>query len=991
MTSPSLTDLAKAGFAHLSDSRSLVEEISRDYGVPVNDLLDAIVDVADPDRAVIELERLCRTGSAHEQLLRLLVSPEAFVRLLRILGGSSGLAAFLQRHPGAMAILSDESELPSADALRASLLDSVSARAGVARLNGERGRTSLRMRYREELARIASFDFAAPDPTAVVQEVSSTLASLADATLEAALAVARADVVDGSTTAEDIAQVRFAIIGMGKCGARELNYISDVDVIFVAESASEESLSTERALTIATKLAQHVMRIVFEAGTEPGLWEVDANLRPEGKAGALVRTLESHLAYYDRWAKNWEFQALLKARPVAGDPDLGRRYVDTLAPFVWRSASRPEFVEQVQAMRERVTAHIPADEVEVQIKLGPGGLRDVEFTVQLLQLVHGQTDESVRSRGTLESLAALASKGYVGRPEAASFAQNYRLLRTLEHRIQLRDLTRTHLMPRDEDAVRAVARGSRVASTGEELLEAWQRVKLEVRDLHERLFYRPLLAAVATLPDEALVITSEQAESRLAAIGFRDPRTALTHIAALTSGLRRRADIQRALLPVLLKWLAEGPSPDSGLLTFRRLSEQLGESPWYLRMLRDSSGAASRLMTILSGSRYIADLVERIPEAVAWLDDDADLTPRSRTMLGTEIESIVERHIGEDGAKEARKALQSIRHREILRVAMGSILGVNDDATTSFGLSAIMEATLDGALQLAVRDEPRNPEIAIVAMGRFGGEETGFGSDADVMFVYRDTPAISGNDATRRAERIVSRIKEILEDHRVPFDLDTDLRPEGKNGVTVRSLESYAAYYQRWSLSWEAQALLRARPAVGNDGLLADFTAVIEPVRYPASMSVDDLREIRRIKARVEKERLPQGANPTRHLKLGRGSLSDVEWLVQMLQLQHAHAHPELKTTSTRAAMRAAVEIGLVSQSDADVLMAAWYLASRIRSALTLWGSPTSDMLPIDRFDLDGIARLMGYPAHSAAVLEEDYLSATRRARTAFERLFFEA
>ena len=989
MTAPSLTDLAKAGFANLSESRALVDELAREHGVPVDVLLESVVDTADPDRSVIELERLCRSGSTMSHLVPFMVKPESFSRLLRVLGGSAGLASFLQRHPTSLAILLSDTGIPTADALRDSLLKSVSVRAGVARLSGEQARTALRVRYREQLLGIASCDLSADDPVALVDSIARALAHLADAALEAALAVARADIVDGTITEADVALVRFAIIGMGKCGALELNYVSDVDVIFVAESSDENSLSTERALTIATKLAQHVMRIVFEAGPEPGLWEVDANLRPEGKAGALVRTLDSHRAYYERWAKNWEFQALLKARPVAGDQELGQRYVETLAPFVWRSASRPEFVEQVQAMRERVTAHIPADDVDFQIKLGPGGLRDVEFTVQLLQLVHGQTDESVRSRGTLESLAALAERGYVGRPEASSFGQNYRVLRTLEHRIQLRDLSRTHLMPRSEEAVRAIARGSRLASTSTELLDFWQRVKHEVRNLHERLFYRPLLAAVATLPDEAIAITSEQAESRLAAIGFRDPRTALTHIAALTTGLRRRSDIQRALLPVLLKWLAEGPNPDAGLLTFRRISEKLGDSPWFLRMLRDSSGAASRLMTILSGSHYVADLIERIPEAVAWLDDDADLVPRDIDSVSSEIDAVVERHDGDEGASEARKAIHSIRHRENLRIAMGSILGVNSDALTSSGLSSVMEATLDGALRLASRDESINPEMAIVAMGRFGGQETGFGSDADVMFVYRDTSVISGNEATRRAERIVARVKEILEDQRLPFDLDTDLRPEGKNGVVVRSLESYAAYYTRWSLSWEAQALLRARPAIGELSLLSDFAAVIEPVRYPAAITDDDLREIRRIKARVEKERLPQGADPARHLKLGRGSLSDIEWLVQLLQLQHAHAHPELKTTSTKIAMSAAVDASLVSRTDADVLMAAWEIASRIRSACTLWGVSTSDMLPLDRGDLDGIARLLGYPPNSAARLEEDYLSATRRARSTFERLFF--
>ncbi len=994
MSGLSLTDLAKAGFADLSGSREVIAELASIHGVNTEALVAAVSGVADPDRGVSALEGILR-GSGSVAFSSAVARPKQLARVMRVLGASAGLAQFLQRHPDSVAVLSSDSRLRSRDQLVSSMLTSVDATpAGahgisVSGVHGEQARVLLRTRYREELLGIASFDLAHPEPVHVVDQVAATLADLADATLEAALAVARSDVLDDSTSIEDLQNVRFSVIAMGKCGARELNYISDVDVIFVAESRDENALSTERALTIATRLAQNIMRIVFEASTEPGLWEVDANLRPEGKAGALVRTLASHQAYYERWAKNWEFQALLKARPSAGDIELGQQYVESLAPFVWSSASRPEFVEQVQAMRERVTAHIPTDDVDFQIKLGPGGLRDVEFTVQLLQLVHGQSDPAVRTRGTIESLSALASKGYVGRPEATSFADNYRLLRTLEHRIQLRDLNRTHLMPRDLDAVRSIARGSGLAATSEALLDVWHKTKLEVRALHERLFYRPLLSAVATLPDDALAITSEQAESRLQAIGFRDAKMALAHIAALTTGLRRRADIQRALLPVLLKWLAEGPSPDSGLLTFRRLSESLGESPWYLRMLRDSSGAAQRLMTVLSGSRYISDLIERIPESVAWLDDAEDLKPRSTDALAVELSAIVTRHDGQNSAAEARKGIHAVRHREILRLAMGSILGVTEEAMTSRALSDLMERTLAAALELAVRDEAKNPEFAVIAMGRFGGQETGFGSDADVIFVYRDTEECNGNDATRRAERIVAHLKEILEDHRVPFDLDTNLRPEGKNGVVVRSLESYDAYYKRWSLSWEAQALLRARPAVGSPDLLRDFETLIDQVRYPQSLSVDDVREIRRIKARVEKERLPQGADPARHVKLGRGSLSDVEWLIQTLQLQHGHAEPSLRTTSTRDGLAALVAAELVTEADAHTLMSAWRLASRIRSAITLWGNGGSDVLPTDRLDLDGIARLLGYPAGAAARLEEDYLSTTRRSRSTFERIFF--
>jgi glutamate-ammonia-ligase adenylyltransferase len=839
---------------------------------------------------------------------------------------------------------------------------------------------ALRVRYRRHLARLAAWDLAQTDPLAAVDHVAAALADLAGAALDASLDVARREV---RFPPVEIAATRLAIIGMGKAGARELNYVSDVDVIFVA--AAHDGLSDDRAVEIGTRLAMQTMRGIHDLSAEPGLWEVDANLRPEGKDGALVRTLDSHLAYYERWANSWEFQALLKARPLAGDRELGDSYVAGVAPKVWSSASRENFVESVQRMRERVTQNIPADELDVQLKLGPGGLRDVEFTIQLLQLVHGQADVGVRQVATLSALTALAELGYIGRVEAAEFARDYRFLRLLEHRLQLSRLRRTHLMPTDPDALRILARASGLAPNALELTEQWQRTKHAVRRLHERLFYRPLLSAVAALPEEGLALSSAQAEARLAAIGFRDPRGALLHIGALTGGVSRRATIQRNLLPVMLQWFAEGADPDHGLLAFRRLSEDLGEAYWFLRMLRDSSGAAERLTQVLSGSRFVGDLFERIPEAAAWLENDDELRPRSLAMLLEEAHAIVARHADDD--EGAALALRTARRREVLRLALGAILGVVTVDELAIALSDVTTTILTGALTIAHRYGD-GIEFGVIAMGRYGGAELGFGSDADVMYVYR-TAGASDEEAQQRAEQIVRALGRLTEDLRVPLDLDIGLRPEGKNGAIVRSLESYRAYYARWSLTWEAQALLRARPVVGDPGVLEAFEQLADEVRYPADIAEQDVREIKRIKARVEAERLPQAADPARHLKLGRGSLSDVEWFVQLQQLLHASQVEGLRTTSTLRALSAAVDEGLLPATDAARLRDAWVLASRARSAMTLWTSKTSDVLPTDRQQLEGVARLLEYPPGSASRLEEDYLRVTRLARQVFEKRFY--
>ncbi|HWL02340.1 MAG TPA: bifunctional [glutamine synthetase] adenylyltransferase/[glutamine synthetase]-adenylyl-L-tyrosine phosphorylase [Microbacteriaceae bacterium] len=964
----SLTELARIGFADLGGASERLQSLRRP------DCIGFFSEAADPDAALARLLRLTERDAAATE--RVLDDEEAALHLVRLLGASEGIAAFFHRHPEELAsLIVPITAPPEASAVLADLL------AGIGELSGERARVALRVGYRRHLARLAAWDLAQPAGEAAVEQVAAALSDLAGAALEASLAIARRD---APFPAADVAATRLAIIGMGKSGGRELNYLSDVDVIFVGEGDAE--IAEERAVEIATRLAMLTMRGIMELAVEPGLWEVDANLRPEGKDGALVRTLESHVAYYERWAKDWEFQALLKARPLAGDLDLGERYVAAIAPLVWASAGRSRFVESVQRMRGRVTDHIPADQVDVQLKLGPGGLRDIEFTVQLLQLVHGLSDDEVRVRGTLPALTRLVERGYIGRVEAAEFAEQYRFLRLLEHRLQLRQLRRTHLMPTDEDGLRVLARATGLAANATEMRERWQGVKARVRTLHERLFYRPLLSAVASLPDSDLALTSEQAIARLAAIGFHDPKGALAHIAALTTGLSRRAQIQRTLLPVLLRWLADGADPDGGLLAFRRISEELGEAYWFLRLLRDSSGVAQRLTEVLSGARFVQTLFERIPEAAAWLEADEDLRPRPIAALLEEQEAISARY--RDDEASAARALLQLRRREMLRLAIGSMLGLLDVQELGPALADINTTVLSGMLAIAHRFGD-GIEFGIVAMGRYGGRELGLGSDADVMYVYRDVGA--GEEAQPRAERIVRELNRLTEDVRLPLELDINLRPEGKNGAIVRSVESYRAYYARWSVSWEAQALLRARVVVGDVDVLTEFTELIASVRYPEAPAENDIREIKRIKARVEAERLPQGADPKRHLKLGRGSISDVEWLVQLIQLRHAARVPGLQTTSTLGALQAAEEAGLIAASDAARLRDAWLLASRARSAMTLWLNRTTDLLPTDRRDLEGVARLLGYPPGSASQLEEDYLRVTRIARQVFERLFYES
>lgn len=985
-----LSELAQYGFADLGGTFAKLEQLVALVGDPARSSFASLSGAQDPDQALNSLLFLAEKDRA--TVKKLLKKPDSAERLCKLIGASSALSDFLNRHIEQLSLLEKpDKSFASLDQMTSNINSAVSPH--LIPLDVPSAWAALRKAYRCELLLIAARDVTSENPELLLPEVAAALADLAGAALEVAITVARNELVQtsehGQYSSEEVSDVALAVIAMGKCGARELNYISDVDVIFLAESKS--GADQTRMLEIATKLANRMMRAIDGTSSEPGLWQVDANLRPEGKSGALVRTLDSHIAYYERWAESWEFQALLKARPLAGDLALGERYVEALAPKVWASATRDGFVESVQKMRQRVLDNIPAAEVDLQIKLGPGGLRDVEFTVQLLQLVHGRTDNLVRQRDTLSALSALASQGYVSRTEANAFAEHYRFLRTLEHRIQLAQLRRTHLLPTSEIAQRSLARAFGSKMTAAALLQRWEQVKTEVRSLHQKLFYRPLLSAVSRLEDVSLNLTNDQAQDRLRAIGFTDTKGALTHIAALTSGLSRRAAIQRQLLPVLLQWFADGADPDQALLSFRRLSEDLGESPWYLRMLRDTSGAAERMTQVLSNSRLATALLERIPEAAAWFDNLTEVQAVSAVELDAEMDAIANRH---EDIEAAAASIRQVRRREVLRLAIGAVLGELNLSQITQGLSELTQCYLNAMREIAVRTVVIDGQVSselldfgIVAMGRFGGAELGFGSDADIMYVYRELGA--KELAQKAAEAIVAEIKRLSADQVFEFEIDLDLRPEGKNGPVARSIDSYASYYERWSDTWEDQALLRARTIAGSVELQSDFTELTNRYRYPKVLDSKAITEIRRIKARVETERLPLGADPARHLKLGRGSLSDVEWLVQLLQLNHGSKYPSIRTPQTILAIDECVAANLIDDVDADYLRKAWIFASRVRSASVLWANKRTDVLPTDRRQLEGMARILEYPRFSAGQLEQDYLSITRKARSVFERLFY--
>ena len=953
------------------------------------ELLWSLSRAPDADNALRAMVRLAdAVGRDWDELNQALVKDRGLRgRLFGVLGSSLALGDHLVANFDSWHLLAGGVTLPSADELRAAFTE-LAESVEIAR-DTAAAVSPLRKLYRDRLLVLAGLDLASTvenEPVLPFVTVGEHLSDLADAALGAALTVATRSVCgsDGQCP-------RIAVIAMGKCGARELNYVSDVDVIFVADDAD----------ATAIRLAGEMMRFAGDT-----FFEVDAALRPEGKHGQLVRTLDSHIAYYQRWAKTWEFQALMKARPAAGDAELGLQYIEALMPMVWTASEREDFVPEVQAMRRRVEELVPAGERAREIKLGTGGLRDVEFAVQLLQLVHGRNDESLHVASTVDALEALGDGGYIGRDDAANLTASYEFLRLLEHRLQLQRLKRTHMLPEadDDEALRWLARAAHVRPDGRHdalgvLREELKRQNMRVSRLHAKLFYQPLLESVGAVGITGISggMTAEAAERQLAALGYEGPQSALTHLAALTSHSGRRGRVQQVLLPTLLDWLSDTPDPDAGLLAYRRISEELADQRWYLSTLRDEGAVAKRLMHVLGTSAYVPDLLMRAPELIQLYADG----PHGPKLLEVEPEGVARALVASAGRHtdpvRAIAAARTLRRPELARIASADLLGMLEVTDVCKALTSVWVAVLQAALEAVIRgntpDGGAPARIAVIGMGRLGGGELGYGSDADVMFVCEPVDGVDESAAVRWSVTIAEQVRTLLGTPSAdpPLEVDANLRPEGRNGSLVRTLASYEAYYTQWAQPWEIQALLRAHRVAGDLDLGEQFLRMIDKTRYPpGGVSAETVQEIRRVKARIDAERLPRGADPNTHTKLGRGGLADIEWTVQLLQLRHAHKVPALHNTSTLESLDVIGAAELIAEGDVELLRQAWLTATRARNALVLVRGKPTDQLPGPGRQLNAVAVAAGWDSGDGGEFLDNYLRVTRRAKAVVRKVFGE-
>ena len=873
----------------------------------------ALAEAPDPVLARTAWGRVIANREAREILDRPMVAPVA----IKVLGFSPAAADFLVKYPDEAAVLAmvGPRARQHLDLEVASDIEAHGATAGLRRFR------------RRAMLRVAARDLEGAELDEVVREITD----IADACFEAAcLAVA------GGVT--------LGVIALGKWGGRELNYSSDVDLLFVHErSEPNENEAAER-------IAGDLLQLLSEPTADGVALRVDATLRPGGRAGALVRSLEATLAYYQRGSATWERQAMIKARAAAGDLDLGQAFVTGVTPIVYPEHLEPAAIDDVRRTKVRLEEYMRQRGKELtELKRGRGGIRDVEFAVQLLQIVHGRRNPVLRSPNTLAALQALAAEGYVAEPDAVALSEAYRFLRRLEHRLQIvRDL-QTHDLPTDAHARTTIARSLGLLNATA-LQQEYDRTTGLVRSIHERLFYRPLLESFAGPAQPKPGADRTATQELLEGLGFAQPVRSYEVLARLIEPTTRLGKVLSHILPVMTPAIALAADPDAALVRLERVAEAVGERPGPADALATDPNAARRLAYLVGASRFATDALVADPERIRVLADN-----------------VVH---ADDAAADMVRVVARYASREL------------SPAETGAAIADVAERVLRAAVDEVAPTMP----LAVIGMGKLGAREPSFASDLDVVFVYEGEGPEAQGAAVDASERIMRAVRD------AGWEIDADLRPEGRNGPLARSIAGFLEYWERYAEPWEFQALLRARAVAGDPALGRRFELSAEDFAYPPDgITFDRVVEIRRMRERIERERVRPAEATKFHFKLGYGSLADVQFTVETELLRHGGPDPEVRTTSTLRAIERLAERRLLEQSVARDLGEAFVFLNDVKCAMEVDRRVHAELVPPGAAEQHALARRLGYEEYPRQSFMDDYLRITRRARRAMERVFAEA
>jgi glutamate-ammonia-ligase adenylyltransferase len=905
--------------------------------------------------------------------------------LIFCLGASEIVAAEISQAGSEWLKMFDSARTETADSLLTEMrcdLSTVTTRAEAAR--------ELSQFKRRIFFRIAIADLTAHID---VRRTMLLMSRLADECIRAAFGAAQRLVGERARAAGE-----FCVLAMGKLGASELNLSSDIDLVYIFNppAPGEGSIAAARIGEIITELLSGEC------------FRIDMRLRPGGRNSPLAVPIEGALSFYQSYGQTWERAALLRARPVAGSLELGRQLLDELSRFVYRSYLDFDTLRQLRAMKHQIEVELRSpDLIDRNLKLGYGGIRELEFIVQALTLIYGGRDPRLRTEKTIEALDRLADFGYLPTARARNLAEAYLFLRNAEHKLQIVSGLQTHTLPRNDTGMLQLAVRLRMGKRE----KASARLRATLRK-HRDLTANQFRETLAGGEEESLTQVSDVAraawraasdrrmgERGLAALGFAHPKESSTNLEILSRGSPhapaspRRFELLEMLGPILLDEISRLPDPDLALRNLADFISAVGARTSFLALLEQHPSTRRVLLSLFASSSYLSSLFIRHPDMLDTLVR-SDLARRRRGR--EELEHDLSGLVNASTEFESRlDAIRTFRHQEFLRIAIADVAGELDLHEVEAELTLLAETVLNQALSLAYSEVaprfeiPTALKLSCIAMGRLGAAEMSYNSDLDLIFVYdSEGDAMRGREV---AARVVQKLIAILETRTregYAYKLDLRLRPSGNQGPLVTSLEGFREYHRQSSAVWERQALVRARVVAGDRALGEVVEAAREEFVFGRGLATKEVREIAQMRTRMENE-IGAESKARLNLKQGRGGLVDVEFVAQMMALAHGYQHRALRRRSTRDLLGESESLHLITADEAASLRDGYELLAKLENRLRIESDQPAWALPTIPEAMRPLARRMGYQSDAGPQQLLKDLSTRREAiRAAFDSCF---
>ncbi len=886
---------------------------------------------------------------------------------------------------------------------------------------------ALRRHKQREYLRIGTRDLM-PDVT--MEETVRELTALAEGSLEAAYRFCRAELeVDyGALNLPETKRPnRFVVLGMGKLGGGELNFSSDIDVIFLYESDEGESAGGARGkLTpreFFTAIGKKIIQAMGQVTEDGFVFRIDLRLRPLGADGPLVQSVGSAMLYYESWGQCWERAALIKARPVAGARELGADFLKEVEPFIYRRYLDYTTVDELRHMKARIESELlSGDGKQRDVKLGLGGIREIEFFTQALQLVNGGYEPTLRGPSTLPGLAELARHKFISTKERDLLTDAYRFLRQVEHKVQIVQEAHAHSIPEGKEQEQALARrlGYRRKGIRTERDQFWRdyrRHTENVRGMFDRLFYsaqkeieRDAASAAGSVwndLDRKDLITGE-----LASAGFADPLMAYTNLLAVRDGevyqppSPKRLKVMRRLGPALMSEIIHSSAPDRALLNLSKFSQRIGGRTGFLTLLAENPETMRLLITLFAESQFLTDLFLNRPELIDTLIR-VDLTSieKPRAEMLSELRAVIADH---DDIEAQLNALRRFKTEEFIRIGLHDLGASLDLVQVLTQLSDLADACLEAALELTLAELRArfglvpDGQFAVIGGGKLGGRELDYNSDLDLIFVYQadaEAQTRSGLPAHEFYVRVGQKLLTYLSaptEEGIAYKIDMQLRPSGKAGPLVSALDAFREYHETGSQLWERQALIKTRHVAGAAQLGKAVEKITAAFAYGRAIERAEVGEIHHLRMRMERE-LAREDDSRFNLKKGRGGLVDIEFLTQMLQLAHGYRHTRLRRRETLEALAALHDAKILKPPEYRLLSEGYLFLRQLDHRLRLERDQSIDAFEADPEKLASIAQALGYGAtgtgkkvrvKSGEKLLRDYQVRREKIRACYERHF---